>query len=89
MSAALPLGESPLIRRYAPIFVSVPRHPACEFHHPVDVFPILNYKAAHLPFVEPLLKVVADAGYNTSVKCVPYEFQKGGNQMLRVWQVNE
>jgi SAM-dependent methyltransferase len=56
----------------------------CRVAREARIFPLLNYNAKPSPFVEPLLKVLADAGYNTSVEVVPYEFQRGGNQMLRV-----
>jgi len=56
----------------------------CRVAREARIFPLLNYNAKPSPFVEPMLKVLADAGYNTSVETVPYEFQRGGNQMLRV-----
>jgi hypothetical protein len=59
----------------------------CRVAKEARVFPVLNYNAQPSPFLEPLLKVLADAGYNTSVETVPYEFQRGGNQMLRVRRV--
>jgi len=59
----------------------------CRVAQEVRVFPLLNYNAQTSPFLEPLLKVLADARYNTSIEVVPYEFQRGGNQMLRVRRV--
>jgi len=59
----------------------------CRVAREARIFPLLNYNAKPSPFVEPLLKVLADAGYNTSIETVPYEFQRGGNQMLRVRKV--
>jgi len=56
----------------------------CRVAQEARIFPLLNYNANLSPFVEPLLKVLAYAGYNTSIEVVPYEFQRGGNQMLRV-----
>jgi len=56
----------------------------CRVAREARIFPLLNYNAKPSPFVEPMLKVLADAGYNTSIETVPYEFQRGGNQMLRV-----
>jgi hypothetical protein len=56
----------------------------CRVAQEARVFPVLNYNAELSPFVEPLLKVLAEAGYNASIEVVPYEFQRGGNQMLRV-----
>jgi hypothetical protein len=59
----------------------------CRVAREARIFPLLNYNAKPSPFLEPLLKVLADAGYDTSVEVVPYEFQRGGNQMLRVRKV--
>jgi hypothetical protein len=59
----------------------------CRVAREARVFPILNFNAQPSPFVEPLLKVLASADYKTSIEFVPYEFQRGGNQMLRVWKV--
>jgi len=56
----------------------------CRVAREARIFPLLNYNAKLSPFVEPLLKVLADAGYNTSIETVSYEFQRGGNQMLRI-----
>jgi hypothetical protein len=56
----------------------------CRVAHEARIFPMLNYNAQPSPYVEPLLMGLANAGYNTSVEKVPYEFQRGGNQMLRV-----
>ena len=59
----------------------------CRVALEARIFPLLNYNAKLSPFVEPLLKSLSDAGYNTSIEVVPYEFQRGGNQMLRVRRV--
>jgi len=56
----------------------------CRVAHEARVFPLLNYNAARSPYLEPLLTDLADAGYSAVVERVPYEFQRGGNQMLRV-----
>jgi hypothetical protein len=59
----------------------------CRVAQESRIFPLLNYNAKPSPFVEPLLKELTDAGYNTSIEVVPYEFQRGGNQMLKVRRV--
>jgi len=56
----------------------------CRVATEARIFPLLNYNAQPSPYVEPLLKELAQAGYISSVEKVPYEFQRGGNQMLRV-----
>ena len=59
----------------------------CRVAHEARIFPLMNYNAKPSPFVKPLLKLLTDAGYNTSIETVPYEFQRGGHQMLRVRKV--
>jgi hypothetical protein len=56
----------------------------CRVAREVRVFPLLNYNAEPSPYLDPLLKELSDAEYNTSIEVVPYEFQHGGNKMLRV-----
>lgn len=48
------------------------------------VFPLLDINGAPSPHLEPTIKKLSDKGYRVSVDCVPYEFQRGGNEMLRV-----
>lgn len=59
----------------------------CRVAPEARIFPLLNYNAELSPFVEPLLKALAIAGYNTSIEVMPYEFQRGGDKMLRVRRV--
>ena len=50
----------------------------------VRVFPLLELGARpsrHLPAV---MDSLASAGFDVTLVPVPYEFQKGGNEMLRV-----
>jgi hypothetical protein len=56
----------------------------CRVAREARIFPLLNYNAEPSPFLEPLLKVLAEEGYKTFIERVSYEFQRGGNQMLRV-----
>lgn len=50
----------------------------------VRIFPLLNYNAETSPHLEPVCAGLTGAGYDVSVERVPYEFQRGGNQMLRI-----
>ena len=50
----------------------------------VRVFPLLTYNAETSPYLAPVCVGLREAGYNVSVEQVPYEFQRGGNQMLIV-----
>ena len=60
----------------------------CRVAHEVRIFPLLNYNAEPSQYLESLLKGLSDAGYNTVIESVSYEFQRGGNQMLRVRKAN-
>jgi hypothetical protein len=50
----------------------------------VRIFPVLNYNAEVSPHLAPMLETLAALGYKASVEKVDYEFQRGGNQMLRI-----
>lgn len=58
----------------------------CSVAREARIFPLLTYNAEPSPFVEPLLEKLAQAGYKVAIERVPYEFQRGGNNMLRVWR---
>lgn len=58
----------------------------CRVAAEVRIFPLLNISGESsllLPFI---LKELAAQGYNLEIKQVPYEFQRGGNQLLQVWR---
>ncbi|MDH5803330.1 MAG: class I SAM-dependent methyltransferase [Gammaproteobacteria bacterium] len=50
----------------------------------VRVFPLKALNLQDSVYLEPLLSELRTQGYNAEVVSVEYEFQKGGNQMLRV-----
>ncbi|MBD3885212.1 SAM-dependent methyltransferase [Phormidium tenue FACHB-886] len=56
----------------------------CIVAHEARIFPLLTYNAERSPHVEPLLERLAQAGYRVAIERVRYEFQRGGNEMLRV-----
>ncbi len=59
----------------------------CRVAAEVRIFPLLNNFSREVsPFLRLVMKELAVQGYNLEIKQVPYEFQKGGNQMLRVWK---
>ncbi|MBD2773544.1 SAM-dependent methyltransferase [Iningainema tapete] len=54
---------------------------ACE----VRIFPLLvNMTGEVSPWLQPVLQELESQGYLVEIRQVPYEFQKGGNQLLRV-----
>jgi hypothetical protein len=57
----------------------------CRVAGDARIFPLLpNFGKAHSPHVEPVLRQLCAEGYRCEIRRVPYEFQKGGNEMLRV-----
>jgi hypothetical protein len=56
----------------------------CRVALEVRVFPVLALGGTRSPFVDGCVRALNDTGYVASVETVPYEFQRGGDQMLRV-----
>ena len=57
----------------------------CRVASVVKIFPLLvNMTGEPSPFLEPVIEELTAQGYSTQIKQVPYEFQKGGNQLLQV-----
>jgi len=50
----------------------------------VRVFPILDMDGGPSPHVDPVIAALSELGMAATIENVPYEYQKGGNQMLRV-----
>ena len=50
----------------------------------VRIFPLINLDCKPSAYLDPIVRELANAGYRTQVISVDYEFQKGGNQMLRI-----
>jgi hypothetical protein len=49
------------------------------------IFPLLpNFGEARSPHLQPLMEQLTAEGYRCEIRPVPYEFQKGGNEMLQV-----
>ena len=59
----------------------------CRVAREARIFPLLNYNAERSPFLDPLLKILPSTGHTVSIENVPYEFQRHGNQMLRVSRI--
>lgn len=59
----------------------------CRVAHEVRIFPLLNQFSGEVSKVLPsVMKDLAAQEYNLEIEQVSYEFQKGGNQILRVWK---
>lgn len=59
----------------------------CRVAGEVRIFPLLNNYSKEVSLFLPLvMEDLTAQGYNLEIQQVSYEFQKGGNQMLRVWK---
>ena len=56
----------------------------CRVAGQVRVFPLVDVNAAPSPHLEPALERLRELGFAPRVERVPYEFQRGGNEMLVV-----
>jgi hypothetical protein len=56
----------------------------CRVALEVRVFPLLALGGDRSPHVAPCASFLAASGFEVSIQRVPYEFQRGGNEMLRV-----
>lgn len=50
----------------------------------VRIFPLLRLDGERSAYVEPVVQKLSQQGMRIEIKSVAYEFQKGGNQMLRI-----
>ena len=58
----------------------------CRVAREVRVFPLLSLGGARSPHLEAVIQALRDQGRAAAVERVPYEFQRGGNEMLTVRQ---
>ena len=56
----------------------------CRVAQEVRVFPLLDVNAVRSDHLEPILDELRQSGFDARIQAVPYEFQRGGNQMLRI-----
>lgn len=59
----------------------------CRVATEVRVFPLLQLGSEPSPFVLPVIEGLGRADHAASVTAVDYEFQRGGNRMLRCYRV--
>ncbi|MEH2056275.1 MAG: SAM-dependent methyltransferase [Nostoc sp.] len=50
----------------------------------VRIFPLLKLDCEVSPYIEPVIQTFFSHGFDVKVQPVAYEFQKGGNQMLKI-----
>lgn len=56
----------------------------CRVAREVRVFPLVDVNGVPSHHLEPILSELASSEFEAQVRTVEYEFQRGGNQMLRV-----
>lgn len=56
----------------------------CRVAREVRIFPLLALGATPSPLVETVVDEFSRLGYEVSIERVPYEFQRGGNKMMRI-----
>ena len=56
----------------------------CRLAPEVRIFPLLDLAGKESPHLKPVLEALGDDGLKTAITTVDYEFQKGGNRMLRI-----
>jgi hypothetical protein len=56
----------------------------CRVAREVRIFPLLALGAVPSPLVEPMAAEFGGQGFKVSIEHVPYEFQRGGNKMMRI-----
>jgi hypothetical protein len=59
----------------------------CRTAVEVCIFPLLDLSGAASPYVGLAIDALRVSGYDASIEVVPYEFRRGGNQMLRIQAV--
>jgi len=59
-------------------------HDLCRVALEVRIFPLLALGSRPSPYVDMLVEAARNSGCDVSIEMVPYEFQRGGNQMMRI-----
>jgi hypothetical protein len=59
-------------------------HELCRVAREVRIFPLLALGGQRSPYVDASVDSLRAAGCAVSLERVPYEFQRGGNEMLRI-----
>lgn len=51
----------------------------------VRIFPLLDLMLNRSPYIDPLIDELTRDGYTVKIKKVPYEIQRGGNEMMWIY----
>jgi hypothetical protein len=60
----------------------------CRVADDVRIFPVIDLDLKPSPYVEPIASGLEKDGFTVSIEQVNYEFQRGGNKMLRIIKGN-
>jgi len=58
----------------------------CRVANEVRIFPLLDLGGVPSPYVDEITAELQCSGYEVEIQKVQYEFQRGGNQMMRIKQ---
>ncbi|MHC4072155.1 MAG: SAM-dependent methyltransferase [Planctomycetota bacterium] len=61
----------------------------CRLADDVRIFPLIDLDLKPSPYVQPMVQSLEKNGFTVSIERVPYEFQRGGNEMLRITEKRE
>jgi hypothetical protein len=61
----------------------------CRVAAEVRIFPLLALGGVPSSLVDPLARELRETGASVSIEDVPYEFQRGGNKMMRIRSARE
>ena len=56
----------------------------CRVAGEVRIFPLLDMQGRRSGHLAPVLEALRGGGLEARLERVPYEFQKGGNEMMRI-----
>ena len=56
----------------------------CRLASEIRVFPLLELGGRRSPLLDPMIDMVQREAFDADIERVPYEFRRGGNEMLRV-----
>jgi hypothetical protein len=56
----------------------------CRIADEVRIFPLLALDCQTSPYVEPIQAYFTEAGFAVAIVTVPYQFQRGGDKMMRI-----
>lgn len=56
----------------------------CRVATEIRIFPLLALGATPSPLIDPVVEQLGERGFTVSIDEVPYEFQRGGNKMMRI-----